>query len=132
MVSPSATAIETEKNGIPRLALSDPSIGSTTMRKGPSLSRMPTSSETIVAPSTAREPLKDHALGGGVDRSRLVSSLAVADDRLPLDAGGQLDEDAANVLDRLAAEREPVGHNGTEAPLAVPSSGRAGCARASV
>src|SRR5215210_7359507 len=54
MASPSAAAIETEKNGIPRLAFSDPSMGSTTIRKGPSLSRMPASSETIAAPSTAR------------------------------------------------------------------------------
>ena len=49
-MSPSATAIETEKNGIPRLAFSEPSIGSTTILVGP-LPKMPISSETIVVPS---------------------------------------------------------------------------------
>src|SRR6185295_11546029 len=58
--------METEKNGIPRFALSEPSIGSTTIRHGPSPSRMPTSSETIVAPSTSRR------------RSRITRSAAAS------------------------------------------------------
>ena len=46
IVSPSATAIETEKNGMPRLALSDPSIGSTTTSGSSEPPKRPTSSET--------------------------------------------------------------------------------------
>src|SRR5919204_2283692 len=53
MVSPSATATEREKKGIPRFALREPSIGSTTIRSRPSPWSSPTSSETIVAPSIA-------------------------------------------------------------------------------
>src|SRR5437868_4782181 len=50
MRRPSATAIETLKNGIPRFAFSDPSIGSTTTTVE-SPSTKPTSSETIETPS---------------------------------------------------------------------------------
>src|SRR6266480_4468117 len=47
MVAPSATASESAKNGIPRLAFSDPSIGSTTTCVGPPEPnvRLPSSSE---------------------------------------------------------------------------------------
>ena len=65
------------------------------------------------------QPREDHLLGRRVDRSRLVAALAVADDRLPLGARRQLLEHAAHVLDRLAAEREPVSqHSGrNKSPL---------------
>src|SRR6266545_152902 len=53
MLSPSATAIESEKNGIPRFALSEPSMGSTTTRQRPSPTS-PTSSDTIVASSPSK------------------------------------------------------------------------------
>src|SRR6266516_2895743 len=50
MVAPSATANESAKNGIPRLAFSDPSIGSTTTCVGPPEPnvRSPSSSEISV------------------------------------------------------------------------------------
>src|SRR5579862_144576 len=50
MRSPSATAIERLKNGIPRFAFSDPSIGSTTTSV-PFPSMRPTSSDTIETPN---------------------------------------------------------------------------------
>src|SRR5579885_2903525 len=50
MRSPSATAIERLKNGMPRFALRDPSIGSTTTSVS-SPSMRPTSSDTIETPS---------------------------------------------------------------------------------
>src|SRR2546421_100169 len=53
MRGPSATAIETLKNGIPRFALSDPSIGSTTTSVVLP-STVPISSETIETPSGRR------------------------------------------------------------------------------
>ena len=57
IVGPSATASESEKNGIARLALTDPSIGSTTTPGGPPApkARTPSSSETSVrsAPSAS-------------------------------------------------------------------------------
>jgi hypothetical protein len=49
---PSPTAMESEKNGMPRLALRLPSIGSSTMRSGdldsPTNERSPSSSDTSV------------------------------------------------------------------------------------
>src|SRR4051794_31151559 len=62
MVSPSETAMESEKNGMPRFALSEPSIGSTTKRGRPTPMR-PTSSETT-APAASRT------------RARMTSSAA--------------------------------------------------------
>src|SRR5437764_7619915 len=53
IVSPSATAIESEKKGMPRFALSDPSIGSMTRSGSASAPSRPTSSETI-APAASR------------------------------------------------------------------------------
>src|SRR5579872_1383772 len=53
IVSPSATAIDSEKNGMPRFAFSEPSIGSTTTRVLP-LPRMPASSLTIVTSSPSK------------------------------------------------------------------------------
>jgi hypothetical protein len=63
MVSPSATAIESEKNGIPRFALSEPSIGSTMTSGSAAPPSRPISSETI-APADSRM------------RSRIASSAA--------------------------------------------------------
>ena len=60
----------------------------------------------------AAEALEDHALGGRVDRRRLVAALARADDRLALGAQRQLVEHARDVVPRVAAERVPVGHTG--------------------
>ena len=56
----------------------------------------------------AAEALEDHALGGRVDRGRLVAALARADDRLALSPTGQLGEHRLHVGARRAAEREPV------------------------
>src|SRR5262245_56074431 len=52
MVSPRATAIDTEKNGMPRFALSEPSMGSITILRLP-LPISPTSSEITVASTPA-------------------------------------------------------------------------------
>jgi hypothetical protein len=53
--------------------------------------------------------LEDHALGGSVDRRRLVPALARADDGLALGAPGQLGEDARDVVARRPARRQPIG-----------------------
>ena len=95
------------------MALSEPSIGSTTILVGPS-PMMPTSSETMVVPSMPWRRSRITRLRGRVDRGRLVAALAVADDRLALVARRQLDEHAADVLDRVAADRQPVRHSGQE------------------
>ena len=77
---------------MPRFALSEPSIGSMTMRVRP-LPSSPTSSETIVA-STPVEAREDDALGRGVDRGRVVAALALREHRLALGARRQLGEHA--------------------------------------
>ena len=79
IVGPSATASESEKYGIPRLALTEPSTGSTTTRTGPPSPkpRSPSSSETSVKSQLERlEPTDDRVLAGGVDRRRVVAALA--------------------------------------------------------
>ena len=50
----------------------------------------------------------DRILGSFVDRRRLVTAETLADDGLALVARRQLLEYAAHVLDRRAAEREPI------------------------
>src|SRR4051794_26903239 len=65
IVSPSATAIETAKKGMPRLALSEPSIGSTTTSGRPAPPTRPTSSETT-PPAASRR------------RARMTSSAAAS------------------------------------------------------
>ena len=61
------------------------------------------------------EPGEDRSLGCCVDRRCLVAALAGADDRLTVGAQRQLDEHAAHVLDRCAAEAEPVSQAGGRA-----------------
>jgi hypothetical protein len=58
------------------------------------------------------QPLEDHLLRGSVDRGRLVAALAVSDNGLALVASRQVDEHAAHVVDRVAADGEPVRHRG--------------------
>ena len=108
IVPPSATATESEKNGSPRFALIEPSIGSSTTPGYHRPTRTPSSSETSVKPCRPRRSGHDRPLDGGVDRGRVVAAHPGTDDRLPVRAGGQLREHAANVLDRGAAGREPV------------------------
>ena len=89
MEPPSATASENEKNGMPRFAFTDPSIGSTTTVHGPPdpNRRVPSSSETSTKSSLeGREPLDDRVLGRLVDRSRVVTTLAPAQHGLALGA----------------------------------------------
>ena len=110
-MGPSATATDTEKNGMPRFAFTDPSIGSTTTRivPPPLTSRTPASSDTTREAELLdrAQPVEDALLGARVDRRRLVAALALAQDGLPLLAGRQLDEQVADVLDRGAAGVEP-------------------------
>ena len=109
-MSPSATAIEIEKNGMPRFAFSEPSIGSTTTVQRP----LAFDADLLAddAHVLAAEALEDHALGGRVDRRRLVAALARADDGLAVGAQRQLVEHARDVVPCVAAERVPVGHTG--------------------
>ena len=58
------------------------------------------------------EARDDRILGRLVDRGRLVAAEALPDDGLALGARRQLDEHAPHVVDRRAAQREPVGHSG--------------------
>ena len=108
IVAPSATASEREKNGIPRFAFTEPSIGSTTTVSAPPApkSRSPSSSETSVKSRPERlEAPHDGVLGRRVDRGRVVAALAGAEDRLALDARRQLGEHRVEVAHARAAER---------------------------
>ena len=54
------------------------------------------------------EARQDCALGGLVDRGRLVAAFTRADHGLAVRTRRQLRQDVAHVDDRLTAEREPV------------------------
>ena len=54
-------------------------------------------------------------LGGRIDRRRFVSAHSPADNRFSLGPAGQLEQDAAHVVDRGSAEREPVSQAGGRA-----------------
>ncbi len=79
MDEPSATASENEKNGIPRFAFTEPSIGSTTTRRSPPAPNtritelLRDEHEVLVE---GGEPRDDGVLGRLVDRGRLVATLA--------------------------------------------------------
>ena len=106
IVGPSATASENEKNGIPRFAFTEPSIGSTTTLLAPPApnARSPSSSETSTKSSLERgEPLDDGVLGRLIDRCRVVAALARPEHRLALHARGQSLEHVADVRDAQAA-----------------------------
>ena len=91
---------------MPRFALSEPSIGSTTT----SVELPSTNPDLLGDDRDAERPeaREDDALGGLVDRGRLVAAAAAADHRLPLDARRQVGEHAAHVLGGGTAEGEPV------------------------
>ena len=112
IVGPSATASESEKNGIPRLAFTEPSIGSTTTRIGAARAEGPLA-ELLRDEHEVRverlEPGDDGILGGRVDRGRVVAALALPEHRLALEAGRQLARARLDVRDAVAAELEPVG-----------------------
>ena len=117
IVEPSATAIETEKNGMLRFAFSEPSIGSTTTcvvgdtpeRALAELLRDEVEVEPLVGVQPL-EPRDDRGLGRGVDRGRLVAALAGADDGLALVPARHAVEHPLQVADRGAAELEPGLH----------------------
>ena len=56
----------------------------------------------------AGEAGEHHALGGGVDRGRVITALPCADDRFAVRPRRQVRQHVAHVAHRLAAEREPV------------------------
>ena len=95
---------------MPRFALSDPSIGSTTTSGSASPPRRPTSSETTSAGSIA-DPSEDHVLRGLVDRGRVVAAEPRAHHGLALDAGRQAFEHGLDVRDRGPAQLQPISHS---------------------
>ena len=111
IVGPSATASESEKNGMPRFALTEPSIGSTTTRTAPPApnDRTPSSSETSMKSGSERlEPRDDGVLGRRVDRRRVVAALARPQHRLALDPRRQSPRTTSMSATQAAAELEPV------------------------
>ena len=106
--------MESAKKPMPRFAFSEPSMGSITTNVAPSpidAGFFGNDRQTV----DLFEPSEDRALGCRVDRRCLVAALAGADDRLTVGAQRQLDEHAAHVLDRRAAEAEPVSQAGGRA-----------------
>ena len=116
IAGPSATASESEKNGIPRLAFTEPSIGSTIDAHRPAraegaLAELLRDEQEIRLERL--EPGDHRVLGRCVDRRRVVAALTAPQHRLPLAAGRELGEDEVDVRDAVAAEAEPVdGHTG--------------------
>ena len=108
---PSAIAIESANQGMPRLAFRLPSIGSTTTT-GPgavaedALAELLRDEREVEAPerSSTRD---DGGLGGGVDGGRVVAALARAQHRLALVAGRQLGDGAGHGRRGRAAQLEP-------------------------
>ncbi len=92
---------------MPRFALSEPSIGSTTSSGSASAPRRPTSSETICARRLAHAG-EDRLLRRLVDRRRVVTAETLPYDGLALGARGQPLEHRVDVGDRRAAQLQPV------------------------
>ena len=100
---------------MPRLALIEPSMGSTTtyVELSPRAGRMPSSSEIEREIAASRVEARHHdALGLRVDRRRLVAAFALTDHACALDWIRHLPQHGLHVPDRTAAGREPVGHRG--------------------
>ena len=98
---------------MPRFALTDPSIGSTTTVRGPPAPKMrvPSSSETRTkSPLERPESVDDGVFGRLVDRSRVVPSFPTAEHGLTLGACGKAVEHSANVADTCPAGLEPGRH----------------------
>ena len=95
---PEATASESEKNGMPRLAFRLPSIGSQTTvtpsPPSPKTRRPELLRDQREAERNGLEHLDHRGLRRGVHRGRLVAPLAVAHPRLPLEPRRQLPERA--------------------------------------
>ncbi len=98
-----------------RFAFSEPSIGSTTTRSVGRVAERALAEllrdEVEVEPLLLVQPLQagdDRVLRRSVDLGRLVAADAGAEDRLALDPRRHAREDAAQVLDRGAAERQPL------------------------
>ena len=112
---PSATAIEIEWCGRPRLALTEPSSGSiTTSVSVPPKSTVPAlladggeAQALVVQPG---ELVEHRVLGRGVDHQRAVAALPAGPDLgHALGRGGPVAEDAAQLARRTAADAQPVG-----------------------
>ena len=120
MVGPSATAIESAKNGMPRFAFTEPSIGSTTTRRGRprrrALAQLLGDEHEVLAERL--EPRDDRRLGCRVDRRRVVAAFAGAQDRLALLRRRQVGENIADV-------RDAARQSSSQAVMA-PAGGRAG------
>ena len=105
---PSATASESEKNGMSRFAFSEPSIGSQTTRHGAPVPKTALAEllgderEVLVE---VLEPVHDRRLGRGVDRRRVVAADAGLEDGLALDPRRQLGEHGLDVADRTRGRR---------------------------
>ena len=94
---------------MPRFALSEPSIGSTTTSVAPvAVAADLLGHDRHVEVAEAGE---DRVLRRLVDRRRVVAAFALAYDGLALDARRQLVENRAHVLDGRAADRDPVRHS---------------------
>ena len=100
---------------MPRFALIEPSMGSSTTVTAPS-ARGRAVAELLAhereVDARVVEQRDDRALRRVVDRRRVVATLSGADDPLALVARGQLGEDALDLGGGGAAELEPVRHSG--------------------
>ena len=97
---------------MPRLALSEPSIGSTTTSGQPCAADAADLLRDDRARSS-RTRARIRVLGGPVDRRRVVAAEAFADDRLALDARRQPLEHGVDVRDSGPTELQPVSHSGS-------------------
>ena len=90
-----------------RAAFIEPSMGSTTTwvvglpPKRSFAQLLGNQVELVAVGVQALEQHDDGALGGGVDRGRLVAALTVSGDRLALDPAGQLDQHPLHLGDRV-------------------------------
>ena len=116
MVGPSATASESEKNGIPALRVhravdrvdDDPQRAAGAERALAELLR-----DEHEVRAERLEPRDDGVLRRSVDRGRVVAALAGPEHRLALVPRRQPLEDRLDVRDAVATEPEPVdGHTG--------------------
>ena len=112
---PSATASESEKNGMSALGVQravdriDDDAPGLPAPEDPLAELLGDEREVLVE---RLEPVHDRGLSGGVDRRRVVAALALGEHGLALDSGRQLGEHGLDVADGVAAHLEPRFHRG--------------------
>ena len=111
MRDPEAIAIDTQANGRPRFALTEPSTGSITTRASaepPPIATSPRSSDTAVSGTPNASSSRKIASSAALSTRGRVAALALAVGDRALGGAGQRAHGVASRVRGAAAEIEPV------------------------